>query len=139
MVKFNWVQAGMPAALVSRLGQKNEFAEFKSVLNDAGNLVRRTVDAESMARELQESGGREFVEMVRELTTALAQAEIELENANRRYERLTADLARRGISITEDSQPQQEPEDLPCSDSESSADGLAEWEEWDRRFRALLG
>lgn len=137
----------MPAALVSRLGQKNEFSEFKSVLNDAGNRVGRTVDAESMARELVDVGGREFVEMVRELTTALANAEKELENANRRYERLTADLARRGICIAEDAPVRQEPEcaaeampeALAHQAPDAAVDGRAEWEAWDRRFRSLLG
>jgi len=137
----------MPVALVNRLGQRNELAEFKSVLNDAGNHVMRPVDAESMARELMESGGRELVEMVRELTTALAHAEKELENANRRYERLTADLARRGIDIAAedplrqnskepDVEPQQEP---PRRQPKSIIDELDEWEAWDRKFRSLLG
>jgi len=135
----------MPASLVNRLGQRNEFAEFKSVLNDAGNHVMRPVDAESMAQELVESGGRELVEMVRDLTTALAHAEKELENANRRYERLTAELARRGISITEDTSPQQASgaataaESAPRREPKSIVDELAEWEEWDRKFRSLLG
>ena len=60
---MNWNQTGMPSALVSRLGQRREIAEFKSVLNDARNQILRPVDAESMAQELAESGGREFVEM----------------------------------------------------------------------------
>ena len=128
----------MPANLVSRLGRRNELAEFKSVLNDANNHVRSTVDAESMAQELMESGRGGLVEMVRELTASLANAEKELENANRRYERLTSDLARRGISIEESSD--EAPKDPPAPrEPESILDGMDEWEEWDRRFRSLLG
>ena len=139
-MKFNWDQAGMPATLVSRLGRRNELTEFKSVLNDANNHVRSTIDAESMARELVESGRGDLVEMVRELTTSLANAERELESANRRYERLTADLARRGISIgksVEEKAPKEPP--LPPREPESILEGMDEWEEWDRRFRSLLG
>ena len=135
-MKFNWNQAGMPANLVGRLGRR-ELSEFKSVLNDANNHVRSTIDAEAMAQELMESGRGDLVEMVRELTTALANAERELEDANRRYERLTADLARRGISIGEsgDEAPEQpQPREPP-----SIMDGMDEWEEWDRKFRSLLG
>ena len=128
----------MPATLVSRLGRRNELAEFKSVLNDANNHVRSTIDAESMAQELMESGRGDLVEMVRELTTSLANAERELENANRRYERLTADLARRGISIGE-SVEEKAPESSPPREPESILEGMDEWEEWDRRFRSLLG
>ena len=62
---MNWKQTGMPAALVSSLGQRRELGEFKSVLNDAQNHVMQPVDVESMAQALAESGGREFVEMVR--------------------------------------------------------------------------
>ena len=146
-MKLNWNQAGMPATLVGSLGRRNELAEFKSVLNDAGNRVMRTIDAEAMAQELMESGGREFVEMVRELTTALANAERELENANRRYECLTADLARRGISIAEGDSSRQEPRKSGAEAQEkprqreprSILEGIDEWEEWDRKFRALLG
>ena len=135
-MNFNWNQAGMPATLVSRL-ERRELAEFKSVLNDANNHVRTTIDAESMAQELMESGRGDLVEMVRELTTALANAERELENANRRYERLTADLARRGISIGE---PVDEaPEKPRPREPKSILEGMDEWEEWDRRFRSLLG
>ena len=126
----------MPATLVNRLGRR-ERAEFKSVLNDANNHVRSTIDAESMAQELMESGRGDLVELVRELTTSLANAEKELENANRRYERLTADLARRGISIEESSDEAREkpqPREPP-----SIMDGMDEWEEWDRKFPALLG
>ena len=127
----------MPANLVSRLGRRNELAEFKSVLNDANNHVRSTVDAESMAQELMESGRGGLVEMVRELTASLANAEKELENANRRYERLTSDLARRGISIEESGD--EAPVEPPLREPESILDGMDEWEEWDRRFRSLLG
>ena len=140
---MNWNQTGMPTALVSRLGQRREVAEFKSVLNDAQNQVMQPVDVEAMAQGLAESGGREFVEMVRGLTTALTDAKRDLENANRRYERLVSDLKRRGVRITEDNasrrkagQPQAE--QTPSAESESKADGLSEWEEWDRRFRSLL-
>ena len=129
----------MPANLVSRLGRR-ELADFKSVLNDANNHVRSTIDAEAMAQELVESGRGDLVEMVRELTTSLANAERELENANRRYERLTADLARRGISIEEscDEAPKA-PKEPPRREPKSILEGMDEWEEWDRRFRSLLG
>ena len=142
---MNWNQTGMPSALVNRLGQKRELSEFKSVLNDARNHVMHPVDAESMAQELVQTGGREFVEMVKELTTALETAKRELEDANRRYERLVADLERRGVSLVEESQPEsgdspeEQSADNPSCDSKSSEDGQAVWEEWDRRFRALLG
>ena len=136
-MNFNWNQAGMPANLVSRLGRR-ELTDFKSVLNDANNHVRSTIDAESMAQELMESGRGDLVEMVRELTTSLANAERELENANRRYERLTADLARRGISIGE-SVEEKAPESSPPREPKSILEGMDEWEEWDRRFRSLLG
>ena len=137
MMKFNWDQAGMPATLVSRL-ERRELSEFKSVLNDANNHVRSTIDAESMAQELMESGRGDLVEMVRELTTALANAERELENANRRHERLSADLARRGIRIDESGA--EAPEDSPPRrEPESILEGMDEWEEWDRRFKSLLG
>ena len=135
-MKFNWDQAGMPANLVSRLGRR-ELTDFKSVLNDANNHVRSTIDAEAMAQELMESGRGDLVEMVRELTTALANAEKELENANRRYERLTADLARRGISIEEPGA--EAPEEPQPREPPSIMDGRDEWEEWDRKFRSLLG
>ena len=126
----------MPTTLVNRLGRR-ELAEFKSVLNDANNHVRSTIDAEAMAQELVESGRGDLVEMVRELTTSLANAERELENANRRYERLTADLARRGISIEESGG--EAPKESPRREPESILEGMDEWEEWDRRFRSLLG
>ena len=136
-MNFNWNQAGMPANLVSRLGRR-ELTDFKSVLNDANNHVRSTIDAEAMAQELMESGRGDLVEMVRELTTSLANAERELENANRRYERLTADLARRGISIEESGKKAPE-ESPPPREPKSILEGMDEWEEWDRRFRSLLG
>ena len=126
----------MPATLVSRL-ERRELAEFKLVLNDANNHVRTTIDAESMAQELMESGHGDLVEMVRELTTSLSNAERELENANRRYERLTADLAHRGIRIEESSD--ETPKEAPRREPESILEGMDEWEEWDRRFRSLLG
>ena len=135
-MNFNWDQAGMPATLVGRLGRR-ELTDFKSVLNDANNHVRSTIDAESMAQELMESGRGDLVEMVRELTTSLANAERELENANRRYERLTADLVRRGISIEESGG--EAPKESPRREPESILEGMDEWEEWDRRFRSLLG
>ena len=142
---MNWNQTGMPSALVSRLGQKREIAEFKSVLNDAQNQILQPVDVESMAQELVEAGGREFVDMVRELTTALAHAKNELESANRRYEQLVADLMRRGVGLPEvcqtqegeNSQDEQAKESPPVK-SKSPEDGLVEWEEWNRRFQALL-
>lgn len=138
-MKFNWNQAGMPANLVSRLGRR-ELTDFKSVLNDANNHVRSTIDAESMAQELMESGRGDLVEMVRELTTALANAERELENANRRYERLAADLTRRGISIDESGVEEAAPKEVPPPrEPKSILEGMDEWEEWDRRFRSLLG
>ena len=144
---MNWNQTGMPSALVSRLGQKREIAEFKSVLKDAQNQVLCPVDVESMAQELVESGGREFVDMVRELTTALASAKRELEESNRRYERVAGELERRGIDISEDALSRRTPdcaseepaEEIPSGKSKSPEDGLAEWEEWNRRFQALLG
>ena len=135
-MRFNWDQTGMPTTLVSRLGRR-ELSEFKSVLNDANNHVRGTIDAESMAQELMESGRGDLVEMVRELTAALASAEKELENANRRYERLAADLAHRGNSIEESSD--EAPEKPQPREPPSIMDGMDEWEEWDRKFRSLLG
>ena len=126
----------MPANLVSRLGRR-ELTDFKSVLNDANNHVRSTIDAEAMAQELMESGRGDLVEMVRELTTSLANAERELEDANRRYERLTADLARRGISI--EASGDETPKEPPQREPKSILEGMDEWEEWDRRFRSLLG
>ena len=144
---MNWNQTGMPTSLVSQLGQKRELAEFKSVLGDAQNRIMRPVDVELMAQELQKSGGREFVEMVKELTTALENAKRELEDANQRYERLTADLRRRGVGVEEDvplrraadRPPEELAPDRPAGKAESPEDGLAEWEEWNRRFQALLG
>lgn len=143
-MKFNWDQKGMPSSLVSCLGQRNEFAEFKTVLNDARDQVMRPVDVETMARALAESGGRDFVEMVRELSTELANARKELEDANRRCERLTAELERCGIRMdgrrSEESPAEKASGACPVSDeSDSTADAAAEWEEWDRRFQSLLG
>ena len=127
----------MPSSLVSRLGQRNEFSEFKAVLTDARNQVMRPVDAEGMARELVESGGRDYVEMVRELTTDLANTRQELESANRRYERLVADLAKRGISVND--LESASPAKVQSSKPAPADNGLAEWEEWDRKFQSLLG
>lgn len=133
---MNWNQTGMPSALVSRIGQRREIAEFKSVLNDAQNHILQPVDVESMAQKLMESGGREFVEMVRGLTTALANAKRDLEDANRRYERLAAG---QGQPLGAE-QPQDEtPNGVSSEGSKSPDDGLAEWEEWNRRFQSLLG
>ena len=141
-MKFNWQQTGMPASLLDRPARRNEFAEFKAVLNDAGNHVMRPVDAEAMAREFADAGGREFVEMVRELTTELANAKRELESANRRCERLAAELSRRGIDVTDEAASPREPGPAAEAAPEApvpSVDGLAEWEEWNRRFESLLG
>ena len=140
---MNWNQTGMPSVL---LGQRREIAEFKSVLRDAQNQVMCPADAESMAKELAKSGGREFVDMVRELTTALANARRELEDANRRYECLTEDLRRRGIVIPENPRPRLKPngqsvaptDDVSPGMTKSRKDELADWEEWNRRFESLL-
>ena len=135
----------MPATLVSRLGHRNEFAEFKSVLNDARDQVMTPVDAEAMARDLVQSGGREYVEMVRELTAALANARRDLESANRRYDCLTAELARRGIDIAADRPSASGGESCPPAEapaasrkSDSVKDERAEWEDWNRKFQSLL-
>lgn len=127
----------MPVTLVSRLGARNEFAEFKTVLRDAQNQVMTPVDAESMARELVESGGREYVEVVRELTAALEGAKRELEAANRRYERLVADLERRGISL-EEARPAPAETVAAAPEERPAVDARDEWDEWDRKFQALL-
>lgn len=78
--------------------------------------------------------------------SALANAKQELDAANRRYEQLTADLARRGIPLVDGTlpPPAERQDDLDSGDpsapeKDPGADGQAEWEEWDRRFRALLG
>ena len=134
---MNWNQTGMPSALVSRLGQRREIAAFKSVLNDAQNHILQPVDTEAMAEELVQSGGREYVDVVKELTTALETAKKELEDANRRYERLVADLAKRGISIGESGDGASE--EAPPREPKSILEGMDEWEEWDRKFRSLLG
>ena len=146
-MKFNWDQTGMPVALVNRLGKRNEFAEFKTVLNDARNQILQPVDAESMARELVQSGGREYVDMVRELSTALTNAKRDLEDANRRYERLVAELARRGIRLDAERHSRRQPaaarknppEPATSRASETASAGLSEWDEWNRRFQSLLG
>lgn len=140
LVKFNWDQSGMPVSLVSRMGLRNEFSEFKSVLSDAQNQVLTPVDAESMARELVESGGRDFVEMVRELTTTLANVRKDLKAANRRYERLASSLARRGIRLDDDEpMPAAASDAPPVQNTPSVADRQAEWDEWNLRFQSLLG
>lgn len=145
---MNWNQNGMPAALVSQLGLKREVFEFKSVLNDACGHIRQPVDVERMAQELAQSGGRgrEFVEMVRALTEDLASAKKELEFANQRYERLVADLKRRGVGLEDPPTPEaavacceEPPKDVQHAEARTPEDGQAIWEEWDRRFRALLG
>ena len=79
---------------------------------------------------------RELAELVKGLTTELANTKQELESANRRYELLIADLAKRGISIKEsDGEAPAEPSPR---EPKSILDGIDEWEEWDRRFRSLL-
>lgn len=120
------------------MGLRSAFSDFKSVLNDAQNQVMTPVDAESMARELVQSNGREYVEMVRELSTALANTKKELEEANRRYERLTADLTKRGIHYEEgfSSPKETEPSAGEAAAPEAEPAG---WEDWDRRFQSLLG
>ena len=138
-MKFNWNQSGMPVSLVSRLGRKSTVAEFKSVLNDAQNQVLVSVDAEAMANDLVESGGREYVEMVRALSTDLANARKELESANQRYERLVANLRQRGISLDADPPPRQETQAAPFQEPAPAAHEPDDWEAWDPRFKALLG
>ena len=135
----------MPASLVSGLGLKRELAEFRSVLSDAQNQVLQPVDAETMAQELLQTGGRPFVEMVRELTTSLANTRKALEDANLRYERLTADLARRGIPLVDDRpagkkrprKSRRSPAPLPTRVSDSAA--TTEWDDWNLKFQSLLG
>ena len=139
-MKFNWDQSGMPVALVSRLGRRNEFAEFKSVLSDAQNQVLQPVDVDAMARALAESGGREFVEMVRELTADLANAKKDLEEANLRYERLVADLRRRGVRFGEGRPSRRKVQSADAAASGSvPSEAASEWDEWNRRFQSLLG
>lgn len=133
-MKIKWNQSGMPTTLVSRLGQRNEFAEFKSVIRDAQNQVLTPVDAEAMARELVDSDGRAYVDMVRELSSELRNAKRDLEEANRRYERLVANLSARGISADELSSPS-----AVDRHPEKTIDQDAEWEEWNRKFESLLG
>ena len=139
IVKFNWNQSGMPVSLVSRMGRRSTVAEFKSVLNDAQNQVMVSVDAEAMANDLMESGGREYVEMVRALSADLANARKELEAANLRYERLVANLRQRGISLDADPPPRQETPEAPVQESAPVADERDDWDTWDQRFKALLG
>lgn len=130
----------MPSSLVSRLGQRNEFAEFKTVLNDARDCVMSPVDVETMARELVKSGGRDFVEMVRELTADLANARRELEESNRRCERLKEELERCGIRVEGVRSSAESGKQSSAVGTDSSAvDASAEWEEWNRRFESLLG
>lgn len=139
IVKFNWNQSGMPVSLVSRMGRRSAVAEFKSVLNDAQNQVMVSVDAEAMANDLVESGGREYVEMVRALSADLANARKELEAANLRYERLVANLRQRGISLDADPRARQETPEVPVQESAPVADERDDWDTWDQRFKALLG
>ena len=139
IVKFNWNQSGMPVSLVSRMGRRSAVAEFKSVLNDAQNQVMVSVDAEAMANDLVESGGREYVEMVRALSADLANARKELEAANLRYERLVANLRQRGISLDADPRARQETPEAPVQESAPVADERDDWDTWDQRFKALLG
>lgn len=139
IVKFNWNQSGMPVSLVSRMGRRSAVAEFRSVLNDAQNQVMVSVDAEAMANDLVESGGREYVEMVRALSADLANARKELEAANLRYERLVANLRQRGISLDADPPPRQETPEAPVQESAPVADERDDWDTWDQRFKALLG
>lgn len=138
-MKFNWNQSGMPVSLVSRMGRRSAVAEFKSVLNDAQNQVMVSVDAEAMANDLVESGGREYVEMVRALSADLANARKELEAANLRYERLVANLRQRGISLDADPPARQEKPEAPVQESAPEADEYDDWDTWDQRFKALLG
>ena len=139
VVKFNWNQSGMPVSLVSRMGRRSEVVEFKSVLNDAQNQVMVSVDAEAMANDLVESGGREYVEMVRALSADLANARKELEAANLQYERLVANLRQRGISLDADPPPRQETPGAPVQEPTPVADERDDWDTWDQRFKALLG
>lgn len=130
-MNIKWNQSGMPATLVSRLGQRNAFAEFKTVLSDAQNQVMTPVDAQAMARELVDSDGRAYVDMVRELSTELTKAKRELEAANRKYDRLVANLTKRGISIDE--------ADTRTIEGAAQKTADAEWDEWNRKFESLLG
>ena len=141
-MNINWNQSGMPMPLVSRLGKRNEFADFKSVLRDAQNQVMTPVDAEAMAHELVQADGREYVEMVRELTSALATAKNDLVAANRRYERLKAALERRGIAIDEDGAQPAEAErsaEVAAEVPAASVTDSDEWDAWNRKFQSLLG
>lgn len=72
-----------------------------------------------------------------EVDTDIATVRQELESANRRYERLVADLAKRGISVEDlDSAS---PAEVQSPKPAPADNGLAEWEEWDRKFQSLLG
>ena len=133
-MNIKWNQSGMPTTLVSRLGQRSEFAEFKSVIRDAQNQVMTPVDVEAMARELVDGDGRAYVDMVRELSSELRNAKLELEASNRKYERLVANLAARGISVDELSSSVSN-----VQQPETGSDRDAEWEEWNRKFESLLG
>lgn len=127
----------MPASLVSRMGLRRELTDFKSVLSDARNQVLVPVDVEAMAQSLVEAGGREFVEMVRELTIALANTRQDLEAANRQCERLKAELEKRGV-LADEPPPQHQPAESAEPPPEPAATAQDEWEEWDKRFRSLL-
>ena len=133
-MNIKWNQSGMPTTLVGQLGQRSEFAEFKSVIRDAQNQVMTPVDVEAMARELVDGDGRAYVDMVRELSSELRNARQELEAANRRYEWLVANLTARGISVDALASPETE-----AKQPETGIDRDAEWEEWNRRFESLLG
>lgn len=134
----------MPVSFVSRIRPRDEFAEFRSVLNEARNLVMNPVDADAMARGLAQGGGREYVEMVRELTTALENTKKELEESNRRYEQLTADLRKRGIRLS--GEPSSRRPAAPKPEAASPSDSVpkpvdrasSEWDDWNRRFLSLL-
>jgi len=137
-MKIDWNQTGMPTSFVGQVRKRSTLSEFKSVLRDAQNQVLSSVDTESMAEALVESDGRNYVEMVRDLSRSLANAEKELEASNRRYERLVADLEKRGIRIDENG--------LSCDESPgpspvttANADVVDEWEEWNLKFQSLLG
>jgi len=128
----------MPTSFVGQVRRRSTLSEFKSVLRDAQNQVMSSVDTESMAEALVESDGRNYVEMVRDLSRSLANAEKELEASNRRYERLVADLEKRGIRIDENGLSCDETRG-PLSVTTANADVVDEWEEWNLKFQSLLG
>ena len=134
-MNIKWNQSGMPTTLVSRLGRRNEYSEFKSVIREAQDQVMSPVDAEAMARELVDGDGRAYVDMVRELSSELKSARRELEETNRKYERLVASLAARGVSVDEVSSPAA----VAPQPAKKTVDQDAEWEEWNRKFESLLG